>query len=284
MLERDERGYPNTPATASSSIAQSPAYIGGMLEMANARLYPFWGSLTEGLRTGEPQNEAKGGGGLLRRALRRPGAARAVPRAMTGISTGAALAIAAKFPWDDTRPSSTSAAPRADCRCRSRWPTRTSPAAASTCRRSRPIFEELRRRARARRPAALPARRLLRRPAAEGRRARHGPHPPRLGSRRRSRCCCGKAYDALPDGGALIVYEAIIDDDRRTNAFGLLMSLNMLIETPGGFDYTGADCQRLDGAKPASARPASSTSPAPTRWSSASNRQSRRSHRYGHNH
>ena len=52
-----------------------------------------------------------------------------------------------------------------------------------------------------------------------------------------------KAYDALPDGGALIVYEAIIDDERRSNAFGLLMSLNMLIETPGGFDYTGADCR-----------------------------------------
>ncbi|MET0762818.1 MAG: methyltransferase, partial [Thermoleophilaceae bacterium] len=50
-----------------------------------------------------------------------------------------------------------------------------------------------------------------------------------------------KAYDALPDGGALIVYDAIIDDERRRNAFGL-MSLNMLIETPGGFDYTGADC------------------------------------------
>ena len=52
-----------------------------------------------------------------------------------------------------------------------------------------------------------------------------------------------KAYEALPIGGALIVYEAIIDDERRSNAFGLLMSLNMLIETPGGFDYTGADCQ-----------------------------------------
>ena len=51
-----------------------------------------------------------------------------------------------------------------------------------------------------------------------------------------------KAYDALPAGGALIVYESIIDDDRSQNAFGLLMSLNMLIETPGGFDYTGADC------------------------------------------
>ena len=51
-----------------------------------------------------------------------------------------------------------------------------------------------------------------------------------------------KAYDALPAGGAFIVYEAIIDDDRSKNTFGLLMSLNMLIETPGGFDYTGADC------------------------------------------
>ena len=50
-----------------------------------------------------------------------------------------------------------------------------------------------------------------------------------------------KAYVALPDGGSLIVYDAIIDNDRRKNAGGLLMSLNMLIETPGGFDYSGAD-------------------------------------------
>jgi hypothetical protein len=53
-----------------------------------------------------------------------------------------------------------------------------------------------------------------------------------------------KAYDAVPEGGALIVYDSIIDDDRSKNAFGLMMSLNMLIETPGGFDYTGADCMR----------------------------------------
>jgi hypothetical protein len=53
-----------------------------------------------------------------------------------------------------------------------------------------------------------------------------------------------KAYDALPSGGALIVHEALIDDARKHNAFGLLMSLNMLIETPGGFDFTGADCRR----------------------------------------
>jgi hypothetical protein len=52
-----------------------------------------------------------------------------------------------------------------------------------------------------------------------------------------------KAYEALPEGGALIVYEALIDDERRENAFGLLASLNMLIETPAGFDYSGADCR-----------------------------------------
>ena len=53
----------------------------------------------------------------------------------------------------------------------------------------------------------------------------------------------GKAFDALPKGGAVVVYDAIIDDDRRENAFGLMMSLCMLIETAGGFDYTGQDCQ-----------------------------------------
>jgi hypothetical protein len=51
-----------------------------------------------------------------------------------------------------------------------------------------------------------------------------------------------KAHSALPTGGAVVVYDAIIDDARKENAFGLMMSLNMLIETPGGFDYTGEDC------------------------------------------
>ncbi|MGH9856479.1 MAG: methyltransferase, partial [Acidobacteriota bacterium] len=51
-----------------------------------------------------------------------------------------------------------------------------------------------------------------------------------------------KAYKAIPKGGALIVYDSIIDDDRSKNVFGLMMSLNMLIETTEGFDYTGADC------------------------------------------
>lgn len=56
------------------------------------------------------------------------------------------------------------------------------------------------------------------------------------------RMLLSKALQALPKGGALIVHESIIDDERRKNSFGLLMSLNMLIETSGGFDFTGADC------------------------------------------
>src|SRR6185503_12675244 len=61
MLERRDDRYANTPATELFLDRAKPSYVGGIMEMANARLYGFWGSLTEGLRTGSPQNEAKGG-------------------------------------------------------------------------------------------------------------------------------------------------------------------------------------------------------------------------------
>jgi len=57
----------------------------------------------------------------------------------------------------------------------------------------------------------------------------------------RKRHLVARAYDALPPGGAFIAIENLIDDARRENAFGLLMSLNMLIEFGDAFDYTGAD-------------------------------------------
>ena len=49
------------------------------------------------------------------------------------------------------------------------------------------------------------------------------------------------AFEALPAGGVFIVVENLIDDARRQNDFGLLMSLNMLIEFGEAFDFTGAD-------------------------------------------
>lgn len=59
MLERTGHEYRNTAATDLFLDRAKPSYVGGLLEMANARLYPFWGALTEGLRTGRPQNEIK---------------------------------------------------------------------------------------------------------------------------------------------------------------------------------------------------------------------------------
>ena len=101
MLERDGDRYANTPETDLFLDRAKPSYIGGILEMANARLYPFWGSLTEALRTGQPQNEAKGGEEDFFAALYAdPGRLEGFLKAMTGISLGAAMAIANKFPWD----------------------------------------------------------------------------------------------------------------------------------------------------------------------------------------
>jgi hypothetical protein len=65
MLERENGAYRNTPETDLFLDRSKPSYVGGLLEMLNARLFGFWNSLTEGLRTGEPQNEAKTGGANL---------------------------------------------------------------------------------------------------------------------------------------------------------------------------------------------------------------------------
>src|SRR5258708_2813433 len=101
QLERNDGLYSNTPAGALYLDRRKPTYVGGMLEMANARLYPFWGSLTEGLRTGEPQNEAKQGRDLFDEIYRSPAILADFLKAMTGLSLGAAHAIVDKFPWAD---------------------------------------------------------------------------------------------------------------------------------------------------------------------------------------
>lgn len=53
-----------------------------------------------------------------------------------------------------------------------------------------------------------------------------------------------KEYNALPDNGVFIAIENIIDNDRDKNTFGLLMSLNMLIESGDAFDYTFTDFEK----------------------------------------
>ena len=100
FLHRSADRYANTPETDLFLDRRKPSYIGGILEMANHRLYPFWGHLTEGLRTGQPQNEIKSGGpGLFETLYADPARLKEFLRAMTGLSHGANLTIARTFPW-----------------------------------------------------------------------------------------------------------------------------------------------------------------------------------------
>jgi hypothetical protein len=241
MLERTVDEYANTAATGLFLDRSKPSYVGGMLEMANAVLYPSWGSLTEALRTGQPHNGANAGQDFLA-MYQDQGRLRQFLHAMTGLSRGAALVIAEKFPWD-------------------RYHTVIDIGAAEGCV---PVQLALRHPHLTGGGFDLPAAR----PAFDDYVASHGlpdrlrfypgdffadPLPPAdvlvMGhilhdwSLEEKLTLLRKAYQALPEGGALIVYESIIDDDRRANTFGLLMSVNMLIETQAGFDYTAADCR-----------------------------------------
>ncbi|TMA40793.1 MAG: methyltransferase, partial [Deltaproteobacteria bacterium] len=242
MLVRDRERYANTPETDLFLDRAKPSYMGGLLEMLNVRLYGFWGSLTEALRTGQPQNEAKLGGGDLFTALYSdPARLRLFLQAMTGVSLGAARAMAQKFPWKKYRTFIDIGAAQGGLPVQVALANRHLSGGGFDLPVVGPIFKEY--------VASFGLGDRLRfqpgdfftdpLPAADVLVMGHILHDWDLDEKR---TLLRKVYATLEPGGALIVYEAIIDDERRRNAFGLLMSLNMLIETRGGFDYTGADC------------------------------------------
>ncbi len=243
FLERRGGKYSNTPDGNFFLDKQKPSYIGGILEMANHRLYGFWGHLTEALRTGKPQNEVKTGGMPLFEGLYAdPARLKEFLAAMTGISMGAAQAIAAKFPWKNHATFVDVGAAQGGTSAQIALAHPHLHGTGFDLAEVGPIFEEY--------VEAMGLSQRLRFspgsffdnpiPKADVVVMGHILHDWDLDTKR---MLLGKAYDAIPNGGAVIVYESIIDDDRSQNAFGLMMSLNMLVETPGGFDYTGADCQ-----------------------------------------
>jgi hypothetical protein len=244
MLERSEGLYRNTPETGQFLVSGKLNYIGGLLEMANERLYPFWGSLTEGLRNGLPQNEVKtGGAGLFEALYGDPERLRLFLGAMTGLSMGASMAIAERFPWKNYQTVVDVGGAQGGLLvqlCLAHPHLRGNNFDLPVVG---PIFEEyVAGNGLSDRLDFLPGNFFddpL--PTADVITMGHILHDWDLDQKR---MLLEKAYNGLPKGGALIVFEALIDDDRRQNAFGLLMSLNMLIETPGGFDYTGQDCSQ----------------------------------------
>ncbi|MFL6819958.1 MAG: methyltransferase [Bradyrhizobium sp.] len=244
LLQRDGTGeagkYGNTPATAQFLVKQSPQYIGGVLEMANARLYRFWADLTPALKTGKPQNEIKDTGkSMFAELYSDPARLEQFMNAMAGISMANFMAFAEKFDFSKYRTladiggatgqlSAIVAARHPHMQCR-------------TCDLAevRPIAER-----------RLKERDLGGRvvtdtidffadefPKADIITMGMILHDWNL---EKKKMLIAKAYRALPPGGALVAIENLIDDDRRQNAFGLMMSLNMLIEFGDAFDFTGA--------------------------------------------
>jgi 2-polyprenyl-3-methyl-5-hydroxy-6-metoxy-1,4-benzoquinol methylase len=99
MLEREGDRYKNTVETDTFLDRGKASYLGGTLEMSNARIYPFWGRLTGALQTGQPQNEARSGGNFFAALYDDPERLRQFLHAMTGLSMGASIEIAKRFPF-----------------------------------------------------------------------------------------------------------------------------------------------------------------------------------------
>jgi hypothetical protein len=242
FLERRDGRYYNTPSTDLFLDKRKPSYIGGVLEMANHRLYPFWGHLTTALRTGLPQNEARNGGQNIFEALyAEPSRLKEFLKAMTGLSHGSNLAVAHKFSWDKYRSAVDVGTAQGDLIAQVALANPHIEGIGFDLPEVGPIFEEYAEDNGLSGRVKFAAGSFLDRPLPKADVVMMG-HILHDWNLEVKRMLVRKAYEALPDGGAFIVYEAIIDDDRSSNIFGLLMSLNMLIETNDGFDYTGADC------------------------------------------
>jgi O-methyltransferase domain/Dimerisation domain len=245
LLDRDGEGpqarYRNTRETAVFLDETSPTYVGGILEMFNARLYGFWGDLTEALRTGRPQNEIKHTGRpMFEELYSDPDRLEQFMNAMSGVSMGPFMALAEKFDFSryETLCDVGGATGQLSIIVASRHPH-------MRCTTfDLPVVEPI---ARRRIEAAGVGDRVSAAagdffvdalPKADVITMGLILHDWNLD--RKMHLIRG-AFDALPEGGAFIVVENLIDDARRENAFGLLMSLNMLIEFGEAFDFTGAD-------------------------------------------
>jgi hypothetical protein len=243
FLLREGGEYSNTPATDRFLDKRKPSYVGGMLEMANQRLYGHWSHLTEALRTGLPQNETRSGGASTFEALYAdPARLKSFLEAMTGCSHGGNIAIASKFPWAGYRTFADVGTAQGDLAVQIALANPHLSGIGFDLAEVGPIFEEYVEKngvaGRVRFAAGSFFDEPL--PQADVILMGHILHDWGIDEKH---MLIRKAYDAVPEGGALIVYESVIDDDRSKNGFGLMMSLNMLIETTAGFDYTGADCQ-----------------------------------------
>ena len=214
FLERRNGRYYNTSSTDFFLDKRKPSYIGGILEMANRRLYPFWNHLTTALRTGLPQNEIRDGSPNPFAAIyAEPARLKEFLKSMSGISHGANLAIARRFPWSKYRTAVDVGTAQGDLIAQVALANPHIEGIGFDLPEVGPIFE-----------AFVEANGLSGRvkfvpgsfmdqplPKADVVMMGHILHDWNLETKR---MLVRKAYEVLPGGGAYIVYESIIDDDR----------------------------------------------------------------------
>jgi hypothetical protein len=245
FLDREGDGplahYRNTAETGLFLDRASPRFMGGFLEMANDRLYPFWGDLTEGLRTGKPQNEIKHTGApMFDELYSKPDRLEQFMDAMAGISAGNFQTFAEKFDFSRYQ---TVCDVGGATGLLSMFVAQRHPHLRCTSV-DLPVVTEIAKR-------RIAAAGLTDRVAARAVDIFAEPLPTAdvitMGmilhdwNLEKKRHLVRASYEALPPGGAFVVVENLIDDARRENAFGLMMSLNMLIEFGEAFDFTSAD-------------------------------------------
>lgn len=238
----DEAFYSNTEESDTFLVKNKPSYMGGILEMANHRLYKFWDTLDEALVTGEPQNEIKQNGvSLFDELYKDENSLKEFMNAMRGVQMGSFMEFAEKFDFSnyntlcDIGGASGALAiqvalKQPHMKCISADLKEVEPIAQEQINAAQvkdrvetlvlDFFEEKE----FPRTDVITMGNIL--------------HDWGLQDKK---MLMKKAFHALQKGGALVVIENVIDSDRRENAFGLIMSLNMLIETLEGFDFTVAD-------------------------------------------
>ncbi|WP_019926850.1 methyltransferase [Nocardia sp. BMG111209] len=235
--------YANSRAAALFLRPAGPNYVGGLLELSGKRLYGLWAGLSDLLRTGIPEaGEERGGNEFFSTLYRDPAALRDFLTGMTGIATGEAMLIASRFPWRRFRTfvdigSAQGALP---VRLALTHPHLTG--AGYDLAAVEPIFREyVESYGLGDRLLFIPGD-MFHEPLPSADVISFGHILHGYGESVR-RDLLAKAYNALPPGGAVLVYDAMIDPRRRNNLMSRLSSLNIMLEMRGGFEATLPECE-----------------------------------------
>jgi len=241
----DTAKYSNAPDTEFFLDEKKPSYMGGILLMANNRLYHHWENLEEGLLTGQPQNEAKQDHDMefFQHLYQSPEALQEFMNAMSGIQGGNFMMLVKKFNFSNYKTLADIGGadgflsamivmhhPNIECT------TFDLPPVA-------PVAEAKLKKLNVAERVKIASGDFLKDPMPSAEIITMGNILHGLNEEGKL-MLFKKVYDALPENGAFMAIENIIDNERSKNTFGLLMSLNMLIENGDAFDYTPNDFEK----------------------------------------